>query len=111
MFVAGIYAGFLGFLLLGVYNRYDKVRAAIIDEVNGLTTLDRLAVALPAATTATLRGGLKQYAQDVVTVEWPQLRDRNADPIVGRAAIRAGVRRYGQYSFEKGRRTLRAGTV
>ena len=81
MFVAGIYAGFLGFLLLGVYNRYDKVRAAIIDEVNELTTLDRLAVAFPAATTATLRNGLKQYAQDVVAVEWPQLRDRNADPI------------------------------
>ena len=31
MFVAGIYAGFLGFLLLGVYNRYDKVRAAMED--------------------------------------------------------------------------------
>ena len=58
MFVAGIYAGFLGFLLLGVYNRYDKVRAAIIDEVNELSTLDRLAVAFPAATTATLRNGL-----------------------------------------------------
>ena len=81
MFVAGIYAGFLGFLLLGVYNRYDKVRAAIIDEVNELTTLDRLAIAFPAVTTATLRSGVKQYAQDVVAVEWPQLRDRNASPI------------------------------
>jgi hypothetical protein len=81
MFLAGIYAGFLGFLLFGVYNRYDKVRAAVIEEVNELTTLDRLAIVFPAATKTTLRDGLKQYAQQVAELEWPQLRGRSADPI------------------------------
>ena len=81
LFVAGIYASFLGFLLFGVYNRYDKLRAAIIEEVNELTTLDRLAVVFPPGTRDPLRDGLKQYARQVVEVEWPQLRARSVDPI------------------------------
>jgi uncharacterized protein DUF4239 len=81
MFIAGIYASFLGFLLFGVYNRYDKVRAAIIEEVNELATLDRLAIVFPPGTRDPLRDGLKQYARQVVEVEWPQLRDRSANPI------------------------------
>lgn len=78
MFLSGIYAGFLGFLLFGVYNRYDKTRAAVIEEVSELTTLDRLAVAFPAATRIQLREELKEYARQVVEVEWPQLRGRSA---------------------------------
>ena len=81
MFVAGIYAGFLGFLLFGVFNRYDKVRAAVIEEVSELTTLDRLAIAFPAGTKTTLRDGLKQYAEQVVELEWPLMRARAADPV------------------------------
>jgi hypothetical protein len=77
LFIAGIYAGFLGFLLFGVYNRYDKTRAAVIGEVTELTTLDRLAVAFPAATRIRLREELKEYARQVVDVEWPQLRGRS----------------------------------
>jgi hypothetical protein len=78
MFIAGIYAGFLGFLLFGVYNRYDRTRAAVIGEVAELTTLDRLAVAFPAATRIRLRDEIKEYARQVIEVEWPQLRGRTA---------------------------------
>lgn len=77
LYISGIYASFLGFLLYGVYNRYDNTRAEIIREVSELTTLDRLAVAFPAATRILLREGLKEYARQVVEVEWPQLHDRS----------------------------------
>jgi len=76
-FISEVFAGFLGFLLFGVYDRYDTMRADIITEVTELTTLDRLAVAFPAATRIQLRESLKEYARQVVDVEWPQLRDRS----------------------------------
>ena len=78
LFISQVYAGFLGFLLFGVYNRYDTTRSDVVSEVAELTTLDRLAVAFPAATRIQLREGLKEYARQVVEVEWPQLRDRSA---------------------------------
>jgi uncharacterized protein DUF4239 len=78
LFVSSIYAGFLGFLLFGVYNRYDQTRADIITEVTQLASLDRLAVAFPAATRIQLRDSIKEYARQVVDVEWPQLRSRSA---------------------------------
>src|SRR4029077_2266698 len=78
MFVSEVYAGFLGFLLFGVYDRYDQMRAEIITEVTQLTTLDRLAAAFPAATRIRLRDELKEYARQVVDVEWPQLHSRSA---------------------------------
>jgi hypothetical protein len=78
LYISSIYAGFLGFLLYGVYNRYDHVRSDVVSEVGELTTLDRLAAAFPDATKNRLREGLKDYARQVVEVEWPQLRDRSA---------------------------------
>jgi hypothetical protein len=78
LFISQVYAGFLGFLLFGVYDRYDKTRSDIITEVTELASLDRLAVAFPAGTRIQLRDGLKEYARQVVDVEWPQLRDRTA---------------------------------
>ncbi len=78
LYISSVYASFLGFLLFGVYNRYDQARSDVISEVAELTTLDRLAVAFPAATRIQLREGLKEYARQVVDVEWPQLRDRTA---------------------------------
>jgi len=77
LYISSVYASFLGFLLFGVYNRYDRTRADVVGEVAELTTLDRLAVAFPAATRIQLRDGLKEYARQVVEVEWPQLRDRS----------------------------------
>jgi hypothetical protein len=78
LYISSVYASFLGFLLFGVYNRYDKQREDVVSEVGELTTLDRLAAAFPAATRIQLRDGIKEYARQVVEVEWPQLRDRSA---------------------------------
>jgi hypothetical protein len=78
LYISSVYASFLGFLLFGVYNRNDKQREDVVSEVAGLTTLDRLAVAFPAVTRTQLRDAIKEYARQVVEVEWPRLRDRSA---------------------------------
>jgi hypothetical protein len=81
LFISGVYAGFLSFLLFGVYNRYDKMRANVVEDVSELTTLDRLATAFPPGTANQLRDALREYARQVVEVEWPQLRNRRANPL------------------------------
>jgi len=78
IFISEVLAGFLGFLLFGVYDRYDAMRAEVVNEVIDITVLDRLAAAFPAGTRIQLREGIKEYARQVVDVEWPQLRARNA---------------------------------
>ena len=78
LFISSVYASFLGFLLYGAYNRYDTTRADVVTEVGDLTTLDRLAAAFPAATRIQLRERLRDYARQVVDIEWPQLRNRSA---------------------------------
>lgn len=74
-----VYGAFLGFLLLGTYQRYDAVRNSIVTEANALTTLDRLAGAFPAGARDQFRGALRDYAHEVVDVEWPQMGQRKAD--------------------------------
>src|SRR5579863_735208 len=81
LFLSMVYAGFLGFLLFGVYKRYDAVRTDIVQEVTDLSTLDALAAAFPPATRDQLRRALGAYARRVVNVEWPRLRARNANPV------------------------------
>lgn len=74
-----IYGAFVGFLLLGTYQRYDAVRTDIVIEANALTTLDRLASGFPEAARDQFRSALKDYAREVVDVEWPRMGQRNAD--------------------------------
>jgi hypothetical protein len=78
MAISQVYAGFIGFLLFGVYDRYEDMRADVVSEVAQLTTLDRLAAGFAEGTRIQLRGALKEYARQVVDVEWPQLRHRSA---------------------------------
>jgi hypothetical protein len=81
LFLSMVYAGFLGFLLFGVYKRYDAVRTDVVQEATDLSTLDALAAAFPPATRDQLRRALADYARRVVGVEWPQLRRRTANPV------------------------------
>src|SRR5260221_747416 len=60
-----VYGAFLGFLLLGAYQRYDTVRTNIVTEANALTTLDRLADAFPERAPDQFRVALKDYASEV----------------------------------------------
>lgn len=75
-FLSSVYAGFIGLLLFGVYQKYDDVRSDIILEVNALTTLDRVASAFPSQTRAQVRKELRDYARVVAETEWPQMRRR-----------------------------------
>lgn len=78
-FLSSVYAGYIGLLLFGVYQKYDDVRSDIILEVNALTSLDRVAAAFPLATRTEIRKELREYAQHVAEVEWPQMRRRTLD--------------------------------
>ncbi len=75
-FLSSVYAGFIGLLLFGVYQKYDDVRSDIILEVNALTTLDRVAAAFPKNTRDQLRKELRDYARAVAEVEWPEMQAR-----------------------------------
>ncbi len=75
-FLSSIYAGYIGLLLFGVYQKYDDVRSDIIVEVDALTTLDRVAAAFPKATRDQVRKELRDYSRAVAEVEWPQMQQR-----------------------------------
>ena len=75
-FLSSVYAGYIGLLLFGVYQKYDDVRSDIIVEINALTSLDRVAAAFPQATRTEIRSGLREYARNVAEIEWPQMRRR-----------------------------------
>lgn len=75
-FLSSVYAGYIGLLLFGVYQKYDDVRSDIIVEVNALTTLDRIAAAFPKETRDQIRKELRDYASAVATVEWPEMQAR-----------------------------------
>ena len=75
-FLSSVYAGYIGLLLFGVYQKYDDVRSDIIVEVNALTTLDRIATAYPKVTRDQLRKELREYSRSVAAVEWPQMQAR-----------------------------------
>src|SRR5947199_5895197 len=64
-FLSSVYAGYIGLLLFGVYQKYDDVRADIIVEVNALTTLDRVTAAFPKDTRDQIRKELRDYARTV----------------------------------------------
>src|SRR5215471_453168 len=75
-FLSSVYAGFIGLLLYGVYQKYDDVRSDVILEVNALTSLDRVAVSFPSEARDQIRKELRAYARQVAEVEWPQMRRR-----------------------------------
>ncbi|MSP49532.1 MAG: DUF4239 domain-containing protein [Alphaproteobacteria bacterium] len=77
MFLSQVFAGFIGFLLFGVYERFDRVRSDIVTEVSVLTTLDRLAVVFPERTQGQIRTSLRDYARTVIDLDWPQMQSRS----------------------------------
>lgn len=79
---ASVYAGFLGLLLYGVYQKYEDVRAYADTEINALETLDQTALAFPKVTRDGLRDALKQYARKVAEVEWPRMQIGKSSPEV-----------------------------
>ena len=75
-FLSSVYAGFIGLLLYGVYQKYDDVRSDVILEVNALTSLDRVAASFPKESRDEIRKELRVYARQVAELEWPKMRRR-----------------------------------
>ena len=82
-FLSSVYAGFIGLLLYGVYQKYDDVRSDVILEVNALTSLDRVAVSFPSQARDQIRKELRTYARQVA-----EARERPASPRENRASRR-----------------------
>jgi len=72
-FLSSVYAGFIGLLLYGVYQKYETAWDTAVEEVSVMTTLDRVAIALPLATRDVVRRDLRAYARSVAEEEWPLL--------------------------------------
>jgi hypothetical protein len=81
LFISSVFAGFFSFLLYGAYQRYDAVRTDIGTEVNALESLDRLAAGFSTGTRDAVRKTLRDYAGQVVAVEWPELQSRTIDAL------------------------------
>src|SRR5207248_7418749 len=77
-FLSSVYAGYIGLLLFGVYQKYDDVRADIIVEVNALTTLDRVTAAFPKDTRAQVRKEPRHDGRAVPVPVWREMQPRPA---------------------------------
>jgi hypothetical protein len=73
IFQAGgtIYAVFLAFLVVVVWQSYDAAHANIAEEASLLATLYRGSTAMEPASGETLRSLIRQYTHAVITDEWP----------------------------------------
>ena len=72
--VLGIIFGlFVAFTAAQVWNDSDRGHAAVSREASALRAAVLLAAGLPAEQEARLRGLLRQYVQQAVTVEWPMM--------------------------------------
>lgn len=67
-----VYAVLLGFVAIGVWERFDAAQTRSYDEATELGTVYRDADSFPGG--AALRATLVAYAKSVITLEWPQMR-------------------------------------
>ena len=67
-----VYAVLLAFVAIGVWERYEHAQELSYQEADALATIYRDAQSFPDA--AKLRSVLRQYAESIVTVEWPKMR-------------------------------------
>lgn len=84
-FLSSVYAGFMGLLLFGVYQKYEDVRTYVDREVNAMETLEQIAIAFPKVTRDKIRSDLHNYGRIVAEEEWPALKQRKASPVARNA--------------------------
>jgi hypothetical protein len=65
-----IYAVFLAFLVVAVWESYDAAHANVADEASALGTLYRESAGMDAAPAGELRGLIKEYTEAVIHDEW-----------------------------------------
>jgi hypothetical protein len=81
-----VYAVLLGFVSIGVWQRFDNAEARTYDEAANLTVVYRDAGSFPEV--HRLRAAITAYAQTVIAEEWPKMREGNGS-IEARARIEA----------------------
>ena len=65
-----IYAVFLAFLVVAVWESYDAAHANVADEASSLATLYRESAGMDAGSAGELRALIKEYTEAVVKDEW-----------------------------------------
>ena len=71
--VGVLYAVILAQVVIAAWEEYEDARTAAANEANAVLNLHRLARQWPATDDNAVRSGLMEYAQHVVSVEWPEL--------------------------------------
>ena len=90
--VGVLYAVILAQVVVAAWGEYQDARTAAANEANAVLNLQRLSREWPETDHEAVRAGLLEYAQHVVTVEWPELEAGdlmaaiNPSPIVFTAA-------------------------
>lgn len=72
-----LYAVILAQVVIAAWGEYQDARTAAANEANAVLNLQRLSREWPETDHEAVRTGLMEYAQHVVTVEWPELEQGN----------------------------------
>ena len=75
-----IYAVLLGLVVISTWSALDDARANTYTECNMLIRLDWYAYSLPQPQHTEIEDLLKQYTQQVITIEWPELAHQQSSP-------------------------------
>ncbi len=78
--LGSIYAIILGFMLYTVWNNFQLAKQNVGSEANSLVNLSRLAPGLPVAERARVEAATAQYAQVMVSTEWPAMEQSELPP-------------------------------
>lgn len=78
--VGVIYAVVLGFVVVVVWQKYDATVANVDLEPGALSDLYRTVASYPDPLRSQIRSGLREYANDMITVEWPLMEGRVVVP-------------------------------
>lgn len=82
--VGVVYAVLLGFVVIGVWDRFNQAEIRTFDEAASVTSLYRDADAFPNA--SLLRSELRTYVNDVIQYGWPAMR-RGAESVRSERSI------------------------
>ena len=85
--LGSIYAIILGFMLYTVWNNFQLAKQNVGSEANSLVNLSRLAPGLPVAERARVEAATEQYAEVMVSQEWPAM-ERSELPPASRVLVR-----------------------
>jgi len=72
-FLSSVFAGYLGLLLFGAYQKYEDVRVFVDEEIDALQSMQDLATGFPLSTREIVRVHIRDYAKSVADDEWPIL--------------------------------------